>query len=437
MTNRTRTAAGLRITIATTALACAAAGAMGLASADAHAEPRVERWTSAEKATLGSMRLSRLPAPPADPSNAVETRPEAIALGKRLFSDTRLSKNGQVACASCHAPERDFQDGRPVGQGVGTGARRTMPMAAAAYSPWLFWDGRKDSLWSQALGPLEDGVEHGANRAQLAHLLEANYRAPYEAVFGSFPALQGVPANASPLGSPAERQAWEAMPNGQREAVNRVFSNLGKAIAAYERTVTYGESRFDRYVAAVLDGDAAGQQVLTAQEASGLRLFVGKGQCATCHNGPLLTDQHFHNTGVPPRDASRPDRGRSVAVAKVQDDEFNCLGKYSDAPGDGCQELRFIASDDPGMEGAFKTPSLRNVANRAPYMHAGQFARLEDVVAHYVRSPKAATGHSELAHGGSGHAERQPIRLGDAEARDLVAFLKTLSGPLREVGRLD
>ena len=121
-------------------------------------------------------------------------------------------------------------------------------------------------------------------------------------------------------------------------------------------------------------------------------------------------------------------------MAKVQHDEFNCLGQYSDAPRrDACQELRFIASDDPGMEGAFKTPSLRNVANRAPYMHAGQLASLEDVVAHYVRSPKAATGHSELAHGAKGHAERQPIRLSDEEARDLVAFLRTLSGPLREV----
>ena len=431
MSHRNGAVPGPFITTATAALACLAAVVLWLAPDVAHAEGRLERWSSAEKTTLGSMLLSKLSAPAPDPSNAVEARVEAIALGKRLFSDTRLSKNGQVSCATCHAPERDFQDGRPVGQGVGTGNRRTMPIAAAAHSPWLFWDGRKDSLWSQALGPLEDGAEHGANRAQLAHLLEANYRAEYEALFGRLPSLQGVPANASPVGSAEERKAWEAMSNGQRDAVNRAFSNLGKAIAAFERTVTYGESRFDRYVAAVLNGDAAGQQALSAQEASGLRLFIGKGQCSTCHNGPLLTDQHFHNTGVPPRDASRPDRGRSVAVAKAQRDEFNCLGKYSDALADACQELRFIATDDPGMEGAFKTPSLRNVANRAPYMHAGQLQSLDDVLAHYVRSPKAATGHSELAHAGSGHADRKPIRLTGTEARDVVAFLKSLSGPLK------
>lgn len=411
-------------TRATTTLLVALA--LGAASGGAPAAPGAERWSAADRATLASLHLSKLPAPPADPGNAVADRPDAAALGKRLFFDARLSKNGQVACASCHAPERDFQDGRPVGQGVGQGARRTMPIAGAAHSPWLFWDGRKDSLWSQALGPLEDGVEHGANRTQLVRLLGQHYRTEYEAVFGALPALQGAPAHAGPLGSPQERQAWERMTDAQRAGINRAFANLGKAIAAFERTVLPRASRVDRYVAAVLADDAAGQQALSAQEVRGLRLFVGKGQCATCHNGPLFTDQHFHNTGVPPRDASAPDRGRSLAVEKVRSDEFNCLGPFSDAPPGGCQELEFIAADDPAMDGAFKTPGLRGVAERAPYMHAGQLATLEDVVAHYVRSPKAATGHSELAHAGSGHAERRPIRLDAGEARDLVAFLKAL-----------
>lgn len=414
-------------TLLATLAAAVVAATLGLAEGTAQAaSPSASRWSEADTATLRSMHLSKLPATPADSSNAVAGRPEAVALGERLFFDVRLSKNGRVACASCHAPERGFQDGRSVGQGVGTGSRRTMPVAAAAHSPWLFWDGRKDSLWSQALGPLEDGVEHGANRVQLVRLLATHYRAEYEALFGRLPTMQAVPEHAGPLGSTEERRAWERLSDEQRDGTNRAFANLGKAIAAYERTLVPGESRFDRYVAAVLAKDAARQEVLTLQEVSGLRLFVGKAQCATCHSGPLLTDQHFHNTGVPPRDPLRPDRGRSLAVAKAQQDEFNCLGRYSDAAPDACQELRFIASDDPGMEGAFKTPSLRNVASRAPYMHAGQLASLEEVVAHYARSPKAAAGHSELAHGGAGHAERKPIRLSDAEARDLVAFLKTL-----------
>ncbi len=404
----------------------------------AFAAPTGASWSDVDKATLGSMMLSRLPAPPADGSNAYEGRPEAAALGRRLFEDTRLSKNGLVACATCHDPARGFQDGRPVGQGVGTGGRRTMPIAAAAHSPWLFWDGRKDSLWSQALGPLEDAVEHGSNRARLVQLLQTHYRAEYEAVFGPFPSLQGVPDDAGPLGDARERQAWANLSSAQRDAVNRSFANLGKAIAAHERTIAPAESRFDRYAAAVLAGDRAGQAVLTPQEVGGLRLFIGKAQCATCHNGPLLTDQHFHNTGVPQRESARPDRGRGAALARVQHDEFNCLGRYSDAAADACQELRFIATDDHGMEGAFKTPSLRNVAERAPYMHAGQLGSLEQVVAHYMRAPAATVGHSELAHGGAGHEQRRPVRLSASEVADLVAFLKTLSDdpalPIQPIG---
>lgn len=414
-------------TLATAALAALAACVVALAPDAARAEPRIDRWSDAEKATLRSMLLSRLPAPPADPSNAVESRPEAIELGRRLFADPRLSKNGRVACASCHLPERGFQDGLPVGRGVAAGSRRTMPIAGAAHGPWLFWDGRKDSLWSQALGPLEDAAEHGADRTHLVRLLATHYRTDYERLFGAVPALHDVPAHAGPLGTPDERAAWARLSGEQRDAINRAFANLGKSIAAFERTVVHGESRFDRYVAAVVSGDEAGRQALDAQEVAGLRLFIGKAQCATCHNDPLLSDQHFHNTGVPPRDARRPDRGRGAAVARAMRDEFNCLGKYSDAPPEACQELRFIASDDPGMEGAFKTPGLRNVAERAPYMHAGQIASLDEVVAHYARSPQAAVGHSELAHAGKGHAERQPIRLNGDEARALVAFLRTLS----------
>ncbi|WP_433706291.1 cytochrome-c peroxidase [Paraburkholderia sacchari] len=389
-------------------------------------------WSKEERAVLASMRLSTLPAPPPDPSNVVADKPEAVALGKRLFMDVRLSRNGAVSCASCHAPDHQFQDGLPVGKGLGIGKRRTMPVAASAYSPFFFWDGRKDSQWSQALGPMEDAVEHGGNRVQFAHVVQTHYQREYESLFGILPNVQGLPANASPLGSADEKQAWARMTSEQRDAVNRVFANLGKAIAAYERTVTYGESRFDRYVDAVLADDRTGEQTLSTQEVRGLHLFIGKAQCATCHNGPLLTDQAFHNTGVPPRDPAHPDPGRAPATTRVRSDEFNCLGRYSDAPPQGCQELNFMATDHPGMEGAFKTPSLRNVVLRAPYMHAGQFASLDAVVQHYVRSPAAVVGHSELAQSDSEPTVRRPIRLTEAEMQDVVAFLKTLSGPVVE-----
>jgi cytochrome c peroxidase len=391
-----------------------------------------DTWSVQEVATLAAMRLKEAGERPADPSNAYEQRTDAAALGKALFNDTRLSSNGQVACASCHASGQQFQDGRPLGQGIATGKRRTMPVMGAAHAPFLFWDGRKDSLWSQALGPLEDAAEHGANRAQLARLVQAHYKAQYEQVFGPMPATGVLPASASPGGTPAERAAWKAMPEASRDAVNRIFANMGKAIAAYERGVSYGESRFDRYAQATVAADGRGQEVLTAQEVRGLRAFLNQGQCVTCHNGPLLTDHAFHNTGVPPLRPEAPDRGRADGVLKLLRDEFNCLGRYSDAKPEQCGELQFLAADDAAQLAAFRTPSLRNVADRAPYMHAGQFATLEDVLQHYARSPKAALGHSELGRPGEKGHDRQAIHLSAADIRDVAAFLRTLSGPVRQ-----
>lgn len=402
------------------------------------ADPAASRkaWTEEQRRLIASLSLDALGPPPADRSNAYEARDDAAALGRAIFQDARLSRDGSVSCASCHAADLQFQDGKPVATGLGVGRRRTMTVVGAAHSPWLFWDGRKDSLWSQALGPLEDAAEHGGNRTRLVRAVQQHHRAAYERVFGPMPALDGVPPDASPLGTPAERSAWQAMPPAQRADVDRVFARMGKAIAAFERTLVWGESRFDRFARA-LDPNASraehGAGAFTAQEENGLRVFIGAGQCVTCHNGPLFTDRHFHNTGVPQRDAERPDRGRAAAVAAVQADPFNCLGPHSDAPSDACGDLRFIVDDDPAVEGAFRTPGLRNVALRPPYMHAGQFATLEAVVNHYARSPAATVGRSELAPAGAGRrAERQPIRLSPDEARDLVAFLSTLSGPVVE-----
>jgi cytochrome c peroxidase len=391
-----------------------------------------DAWSADERTVIASMRLEAAGERPADPSNAYETRVDAAAFGRALFEDARLSRNGQVACASCHAADRQFQDGRPLGQGIGTGKRRTMPVMGASHSPFLFWDGRKDSLWSQALGPLEDAAEHGGNRVRFVRLVQAHHREPYAQVFGPLPAFGPLPDDASPNGSDAERAAWAALPERTRDDVNRVFAHMGKAIAAYERQIAYGASRFDAYARATLQGDGRGQEALSLQEVRGLRLFLTKGQCVTCHNGPLLTDHAFHNTGVPPLDPKAPDRGRADGVQKLLRDEFNCLGRYSDARPEQCGELQFVATDDPALLGAFRTPGLRNVAERAPYMHAGQFATLEQVVQHYARSPQAAIGHSELARPGERHPGRQPIRLSASEVQDVAAFLGALSGPVRQ-----
>jgi cytochrome c peroxidase len=399
---------------------CAAGLAAGIGSLTVNA---ADRWRREEIAALASLRLKQLPAAAPDPSNAVERLPAAVTLGKRLFFDPRFSRNGAVSCASCHDPGRQFQDDRPLAQALGTGVRRTMPIVGAGHSAWLFWDGRKDSLRSQALGPLEDALEQGGNRLSHAHLIQRHYRSEHEAVFGTMPDLTHLPPAASPLGSAVDQATWRALGEIERDAVSRVFANMGKAIAAYEKTLRPGEARFDRYIEGVLGADAAALKALTPQEKNGLRIFIGKqADCVSCHKGPLLTDRHFHNTGVPPRDLMEPDRGRAPAVATVQQDEFNCLGRFSDATPAACDELRFIATDDPHLEGAFKTPGLRNVALRPPYIHAGQIASLHDVVRHYVAASQAAVGHTE----------RNPLALSAQDVADLVAFLGSLSSPIED-----
>jgi len=388
--------------------------AAGILAAGLHAAPGA-RWTEAERAIIQSLALDALPPPPKDPSNKVADDPRAAELGRALFFDTRLSANGQVACASCHLPDRQFQDDVPLAKGVGVTTRRTMPIAGMAHSPFLFWDGRKDSLWAQALGPLESPVEHGGDRTQYARIIAEHYREPYESVFGTLPEMSRLPPHAGPVDDPQAAAAWEAMSEADRAAINRVFANIGKAIAAYERTILPVPTRFDAYAVALRSGSGSG--ILTDDEVAGLRLFIGKGECVNCHNGPLLTDNHFHNTGVPAAPGLPEDRGREAGAKLVREDPFNCLGPYSDAAEGDCSELRFMTADGHELLRAFKTPSLRGAASRPPYMHAGQIATLADVVAHYSAAPQAPAGHSEL----------RPLNLSETERRQLMAFLATLN----------
>src|SRR6476661_8615333 len=225
------------------AIVAAILAASVLAAADGGRAPLRDKWSADEVATLGSMRLTVAGDRPADPSNAYELRTDAAALGRALFNDKRLSKNGQVACVSCHAATGQFEDGRKFGQGIATGKRRTMPVMGAAHSPFLFWDGRKDSAWSQALGPMEDAAEHGGNRVRLVRVVLSRYADQYRGIFGAPPQTGTLPDDASPNGTDAERAAWAALTPSDQDSVNRVYANMGKAIAAYERGVAYGESR--------------------------------------------------------------------------------------------------------------------------------------------------------------------------------------------------
>ncbi|MDH3416445.1 MAG: hypothetical protein OEM64_09080 [Gammaproteobacteria bacterium] len=354
-------------------------------------------WTDAEINVLRSLSLASLPALPPDPSNAVADDPRAAAFGEQLFFDPRLSANGGISCATCHQPVRQFTDGLPKGQAIGTSKRNTPGIVGSAYSPWFYWDGRRDSQWAQALSPLEDPDEHGSSRGQVVAVIAGDdaYKASYQALFGELGDLSGK----DPV------------------ALNVAFANVGKAIAAFERTLLPAASRFDDYVDAVADGDLQQQETpFSDDEAWGLRLFIGAANCTQCHNGPLLTNNEFHNTGVLSSPGDLPDKGRVTGVQEALADPFNCLGEYSDDPLRQCAELRFVRTGSE-LVGAVRTPSLRNVALTSPYMHKGQLATLADVLQHYNEAPDAMIGHNEA----------KPLGLGARELQKLEAFLNTLT----------
>jgi len=388
--------------------------------------PLPRHWDEAELTHLRSLALQSLPPVPADPGNAVADHPLAAELGGLLFFDTRLSANGKVSCATCHQPDKAYTDALPLAQGLAQVQRNAMGLVGASWSPWMYWDGRKDSQWSQALEPLEHPGEHGSNRVQVARLLlsDPQYRRLYEAVFGDAQALTQALADparvpdASPLGDASLQSAWQGLSAQSQHAVNQVFSNTGKALAAWQRQLQPAPAPFDLYVAR-LDESATLRQSdsLSRAQLAGLRLFLGKAQCIQCHNGPLFTNNAFHNTGVLNSPGIDPAAGRSAGLRLALADPFNCLGAYSDASPAQCQELRF-ARDGDEIVGAQRTASLRNLAATAPYMHAGQIATLEAVIEHYDLAAVALVGHNEA----------KPLGLRAVEKRQLRAFLDSLNG---------
>lgn len=392
------------------------------------------KWTASEIDMLHSLWIGNLdPLPPA-PTNSVADDQKAAKFGQQLFFDKRLSGNGQIACSTCHRPGQRFTDGLAKGRAIGESKRNTPSIIGAAYSPWLYWDGRRDSLWSQAISPLEDPNEHGGTRMQYVHLIASDpgYRKIYEELFGRLPDLSDrnrFPEMAAPVANPTWNSAWLAMAEKDRELVNRIYSNIGKSIAAYERTLMPGSSRFDAYVEAVTSGDEASQhQLFNRDEVMGLRLFLGEANCTQCHNGPLFTNNEFHNTGVISFPGEVPDQGRIKGVRAVQLDPFNCLGSYADSPANdsrvndrsanSCMELRFVRTGRD-LLGAIRTPSLRNLEGTGPFMHKGQLATIADVLDHYNRAPLAMIGHNEA----------KPLELSGRELQQLESFLLSLAAP--------
>lgn len=289
-----------------------------------------------------------VPVPAANP-----VTPAKVALGRRLFFEKRLSRDGRLACASCHKPSHAFADDRPVALGVaGRKGRRNAPsLLNRAYLRTLFWDGRAASLEDQAMLPIVAATELANTHEEVIRRLsrDGSYVAAFRDAFGD-------------------------------TAITT--TRVAEALASFERTLLSGDSDVDRFERL---GDLA---ALSSAAARGRVLFRGKARCHVCHDGPLFSDQRFHNTGV--SWGREPlDRGR-FEVTRMQADL-----------------------------GAFRTPSLRDVRRSAPYMHDGSMRSLSDVVVFYDRGAGANPYLDGLI---------RPLGLTAAERRDLVAFLNALTG---------
>ena len=328
-----------------------------------------------------------------DPSNRVSGNREAIALGEKLFFEPRLSGPGSVLCATCHAPFRAFQDGRPRALGLAQVDRNTPSVLNVGFYRWYGWDGAHDSLWSQSLRPLLDAREMNASAAHIASVVRKIFASEYE-------------------------KAFERKIPGEDE---QVLVDVGKALAAYQETLVTGRTPFDDFRDALLEGDDEAVKRYPATAQRGLRIFVGKGNCALCHFGPRFTNGEFADIGVRFFAApGRVDPGRHAGIKRLKESRFNLLGPYND------DALRASATGTRHVEaqhrnfGEWRVPSLRNVALTAPYMHDGSIATLREVVVHYSQLDEDRL-HAD------GEQILKRLSLSAAEIDDLVEFLKTLS----------
>ena len=356
--------------------------------------------------------LSPLPAtPPPNPTNRVSDSPDAARLGQMFFFDERLSKDGTVACATCHSPFHGFADVEATSLGGGRGTRNAPTLLNVAYNKWQFWDGRADSLWSQALIALEGENEQAGTRLQYAHLIKRLYQKDYETVFGPLPNLADT--TRFPLTGKPGDVPFDNMSDKDKIAVNTVFANIGKAIEAYERLLISRNAPFDQYVAGDLDA-------ISSEAKRGLEIFIGKGQCTLCHNSPNFTDNDFHNVGVP-QGRLPEDTGRYDGIKQLLENPFNGGGIYSDNPEVSIKTLDLLEPTQQ-LKGRFKTPTLRNIALTAPYFHTGGYPTILSI----LRFNGSEIPTTEYA--GVRDDTRQPLRLNDQEVNDLKEFLLTLTG---------
>ena len=392
--------------------------------------------------------FSPLPPPPPSPTNRFADDDAVAELGQRLWfekhyageitegcmlegciDDGGLGKVGEiqkVSCADCHNPQHWFTDTRSIPNSTSIGTARTRrnapSMVNAVYYEWGNWAGSHDQFWKQGANSPESRDNFNSDRLRYAHVIYEYYRDHYNALFEPDldPALDArsldaarFPLSGKPKLPGAPDGPWESMTTDDQHLVNEIMANCGKALEAYERRLVSRDSPFDLYVA----GD---HSALSASAKRGLKLFVGKAGCDSCHEGETFTDQKFHNTGV--MQTSMPfDEGRYTDVLRLPN-LWNGAGIFSDDRATGAEKLLGTEQAE-SMRGQFRTKSLRHVAKTGPYFHNGSVATLTDVVRFYNNG-----GGTVGTHPGVKDQKLVELNLGDDEVADIVAFLESLTG---------
>ncbi len=332
---------------------------------------------NAEAPKTSSLGLPVMSIPKENPQT-----PEKIALGRKLFFDKRLSANGEISCASCHQQERAFADHVPLAKGIrgGIGTRNSPSLLNAAFSESQFWDGRRQSLEAQGADPFVNPREHGlSNYDELLNRIRADNEYPrrFKQVFK----LKG-----NDIG----------------------LTQVTQSLASFIRSLAVGNSSFDQFYY------AGKKDVLPEAARRGFELFRGRAQCVACHtiseHGASFTDNQFHSLGVGLEQISKNLAALTTRVAATPASELDRL--ITTEP-DIAALGRFVVTHNPNDIGRFKTPSLRNVALTAPYMHDGSVATLEEAVDQEVYYRGLEAG--------------RPLILTPSEKADVIAFLNALT----------
>ncbi len=381
----------------------------------------VHGFTSTELRAVN--RLTEEKSPRLDLSNQWDGDASAISFGEELFQSTILSSD-EIACTTCHDPEQGFSDGQALSEGVEPTSRHAPHLYEQATQTWFFWDGSCDSLWCQAIKPIEAAGEMNSSRTEVgfAILENSELKQMYEDIFGELPEMITWPQQAKPDEdeTSSATENWNTMSSEEQYSATQVLVNVAKSIAAFEATIETPESEIDSFALLYRKDQAEAMASLTAEQELGLRLFVGKGNCHFCHSDSIFTNGEFHNIGLGERDwLSDDDIGRYLGIEALIANPFNRQGVWSDSTEDELAQRIARLAQTTEQLGQFKVPSLRNVKNTSPYMHGGHFQTLEEVVRFYLTVDEVPI---------QGHKEEflLPQEWSEEEISSLVSFLEML-----------